>query len=157
LYLFVIRVTIFEMNAISVRDDQPRSSVPVLSRSQDAAHYRRDGDQGNSQRAVPPFLVVSNGDKVTISSKQRSDNALQGKETSAQVTVPQNTGGVPELRDIGTDVATGIAGAALSSETVRNTRSFGPYDIQANRYAMKRYREADSFKARHASTFETTA
>lgn len=138
------------MNSISVREDRPRNSVPALSRW-------RDADQGNSQRAVPSFLVVLNGDELAISSKKRPDNAPQGKEFSAQVPAPENTGGVPELRDISTDVAAGIAGVALSSETVRNARSFGPYDIQANRYAMKRYQEADSFRAWHTSTFETTA
>lgn len=145
------------MNAISVREDRPRSSVPVLSRWQGTADSRRDGDQRNSQTTVPSFLVVFNGDEVAISSKKRPDNAPQGKEFSAQVPAPENTGGVLGIRDISTDVAAGIAGVALSSETVRNTRSFGPYDIQANRYAMKRYREADSSSAWPTSTFETTA
>ena len=145
------------MNSIVAREDRPGNSVPVLSRSQGTAHSRRDDDQGNSRRAVPSFFVVFNGDEVTISSKKRPDSTPQGKKFSAQVPAPENTGEAPELRDIGTDVAAGIAGASLSSETVRNARSFGPYDIQVNRYAMKRYREAGSFRAWHPSIFETTA
>ena len=155
LYFFVIRVKTKEMNNLAVYKDRAGASMPVVPRPQGTACSRREGE-GNSQKTVPSFLVLFNGDEVTISSGRRAGNSPQGEQFSAQAPVPQNAG-TAQLRNAAAVAAVGLAGTGLSSESVRNTRSFGPYDIQANRYAMQRYREASSFRACYTSTFETTA
>ena len=131
--------------------------MPVVSRLQNTDLSRRDNEERNSQRAVPSFVVAFNGDEVTISSKKRPDDSSQGEAFSSQALVPENTREISELRNLSPDAAVNVAGVSVSSETVRNIRSFGPYEIQVNQYAMKRYGEAGSFRVWHTSTFEVTA
>lgn len=145
------------MNSMAVPEARSRTILPALSRSQDAAGSRRGGVEKSAQKAVPSFFVIFNGDEVTISSKKSSCNAVGGEQLSSQVAVSGNTVEISGLPDVGSGAAVSAAGVSLSSETVRNTRSFGPCDIQANRYAMQRYRQASSFRARDTSTFEITA
>lgn len=151
-YSYVIRVTILEMNGIATHNEWPRS-LPVLSRSQGAAYSRRDGEERASQQTVPSFVVAFSGDQVTISSK-RSDTSSQGDELPARMPASEAAGqaGLPDIRS-----AAATAGVSLSSESIQGTRSFGPYEIQINRYAMKRYGEASSFRGSQTSTFEITA
>ncbi len=151
-YSYVIRVTILEMNGIVARDDWSANSLPVLSRSQGTAQSRREREEGASQQTVPSFVVAFSGDQVTISSK-RSDTSLQGDQLPARM--PVSEAGVAGLPDV--NPAAAAAGMSLSSETIQSTRSFGPYDVQINRYAMKRYSEASSFRGSQTSTFEITA
>lgn len=152
-------LSLFEMTSHNILlDDRSRSAVPVLSRLPTTDRSRRDNDENQgSQRAVPSFLVVFNDDEVTISSRKQIDNDALNDRFAAGLPVPENTRQIAESRNLSPDLVVKSAGMALSSESVQNGRSFGPYDIQINRYAMKRYHEASSFRAWHTSTIEITA
>ncbi len=145
------------VNNSILRDDRLRGALPVVSRSQNADLSRQDNEERDAQRAVPSFVVAFNSDEVTISSKKKPGDNSQGGVFSAQALVPENTREISELRNLSPDAAANITGVSVSSETVRNIRSFGPYEIQVNQYAMKRYGEAGSFRVWHTSTFEITA
>lgn len=139
-------------------DDRSRSGVPVLFRPQNADRSRRDNNENQaSQRAVPSFLVVFNEDEVTISSRKQAENEALKDRLSARLPVPESTREIAEFRNLSRDPVVSSAGISQSSESVQGGRSFGPYDIQIGRYALRRYHEASSFRAWQTSTFETTA
>lgn len=140
-----------------IREERPRSTMPVVSRLQNTDLSRRDNEERHSRVVVPSFVAAFTGDEVTISSKKRPRDNSQGEVLSAEALVPEITREISQLRGLSPDAAASIPGVSLSSETVRDVRSFGPSEIKVNRYAVKRYDEASSFRVWHTSTFEVTA
>ena len=137
------------------REDRLRDATPVLSRLQNTEHSRQE-NQERPQRVVPSFFVVFDDDEVTIASKKRSDNYAQSREFPARVA--EDHGTISESRNMVYDVAvTKTAGISPTSEAVRSAITLGSYDLEINRYAVKRYQEASSLRVWHTSTFETTA
>ncbi len=136
------------------RDDTRKTALPALSRLDSGGPRRDRAENRNLQKAAPSFLVIFNDDEVAISTNKKPENGALQRFT-ALVPVPEDTGQIAGSRDLSPEAAVMHASVPLSSETVQNGRSFGPYDIRISRYAMRRYDEASTFKVRHA-TFEIT-
>ncbi len=138
-------------------ENTSRSGVPALSQPQYTEYSRQDSEENkNSQQAVPSFLVVFNGDEVTISSKKRGEeNALQGQSCEA-VPLSQTGNQIAQRPDLMPEAVLNSTGILQTSENVSDGRSFGPYGIEMNQYAAKRYQQASSLRHWHTSTFEVT-
>lgn len=142
------------MNAIviSTENVKTRPQVPVISEARRGEDARRDnGGDADSRKALPSLLGVF--DRVAISSHKK---AVQAADARVVACVPATVTLKPVTKEKKTtsEMAVNHAAAATGSEIARDGRAAGPYDLNVQTMAMKRYGEASSYRNWHPTTFE---
>ncbi len=142
------------MNAIviSTENIETRPQVPVISEARRGEDARRDsGGDAESRRALPSFL--STFDRVAISSHKKT---VQAADDCVVAYVPATVTLKPVTTEKKTssEMAVNHSAAATGSEIARDGRAAGPYDLNVQTMAMKRYGEASSYRNWHPTTFE---
>ena len=142
------------MNAIviSTENIKTRPQVPVISEARRGEDARRDnGGDADSRKALPSF--ISAFDRVAISSRkntvQVSDDHVVAYEPVTVTLKP-----VATEKKTSSEIAVNHTAAATGSEIARDGRAAGPYDLNVQTMAMKRYGEASSYRNWHPTTFE---
>ena len=142
------------MNAIvfSTENIKTRPQVPVISEARRGEDARRDdGGEADSRKALPSFLAAF--DRVAISSQKKTVQAADDRVV-AYVPATVTLKPVTTERKTSSEAAVNHAAAATGSVIVRDGRAAGPYDLNVQTMAMKRYGEASSYRNWHPTTFE---
>jgi len=137
---------------ISTENIKTRPQVPVISEARRGEDARRDnrGD-GDSRKTLPSFSGAF--DRVAISphnkTVQAADDRVVPYMPAAATLKP-----VATEKKTSSEMAVKHAAAATGGEIARDGRAGGPYDLNVQTMAMKRYGEASSYRNWHPTTFE---
>ena len=137
---------------ISTESIKTRPQVPVISEARRGEDARRDnGGDADSRRALPSLLGAF--DRVAISSHKKTvqpaDDRIVAYVPATVILKPVTT----EKRT-SSEMAVNHTAAATGSEIARDGRAAGPYDLNVQTMAMKRYGEANSYRNWHPTPFE---
>ncbi|MBP7527829.1 MAG: hypothetical protein KA801_07885 [Syntrophorhabdaceae bacterium] len=137
---------------ISTENIKTRPQVPVISEARRGEDARRDnGGDADSRKALPSLPGAF--DRVAVSSHKKTVQAADDRVVAympATVTLKP----VTTEKKTGSEMAINHAAAATGSEIARDVRAAGPYGLNVQTMAMKRYGEANSYRNWHPTTFE---
>ncbi|MEN6476744.1 MAG: hypothetical protein ABFC75_01995 [Rectinema sp.] len=142
------------MNAIviSTENIKTRPQVPVISEARRGEDARRDnGGDADSRKALPSFPGAF--DRVAISSHNKTVQTADGRVVH-YVPTAATLRPVTTEKKTSSEMAVKHTAAATGSEIARDGRAGGPYDLNVQTMAMKRYGEASSYRNWHPTTFE---